>query len=154
MTKGFEKMSYDIKVVLDNTEKFSAFLHKKIRAFNNKHSIHHQEVRKKEAVQPINIIVSDDNRNWIGGLNADVYWGWMEINDFWLHEEYRGKGLGGELLEKAEKIAKEKGATQSLLTTFEFQARSFYEIKGYQVIGEIKDYPPGSSYYTMTKKLI
>lgn len=106
-----------------------------------------------KAKQPIKIIVSDDNKNWIGGLNADV-WDWMEINYFWFREEYRGKGLGGQLLDKAEKIAKEKGVKKALLTTFQFQARSLYKIKGYQVVGEIKDYPPGSSYYTMVKTLI
>jgi GNAT superfamily N-acetyltransferase len=147
-------MNFKIEIMLENNEKLSAFLHKKIREFNNEHSVYHKEARKKEAVQPINIIVSDDNENWIGGLNADVYWDWLEINDFWFHEEYRGKGLGGKLLDKAEKIAKEMGAKKALLTTFEFQARSFYEIKGYQVVGEIKDYPPGSSYYTMVKNLI
>lgn len=147
-------MNYNIEILLENNENFSTFLHKKIREFNNEHSVPHKNVRKKEAVQPINIIVSDDNENWIGGLNAGVYWDWMEINDFWFLKEYRGKGLGGQLLDKAEKIAKEKGAKRVLLTTFEFQARSFYEIKGYQVVGEIKDYPPGSSYYTMVKTLI
>ncbi len=45
------------------------------------------------------------------------------------------------------------GATKALLTTYEFQARTFYEAHGYQVVGEIKDYPPGSSYYTMVKVL-
>ncbi|MGN7403718.1 GNAT family N-acetyltransferase [Cytobacillus praedii] len=147
-------MNYKIEISLDNNQKFSTFLHENIRQFNNERSIHHKEARKKEAVQPINIIVSDDKENWIGGLNADVYWNWLEINDFWFSEKYRGKGLGGLLLDKAEKIAKEKGAKNALLTTFEFQARSFYEIKGYQVVGEIKDYPPGSSYYTMVKPLI
>lgn len=147
-------MNDNIEILLEHNEEFSTFLHKKIREFNNEHSIHHKEKRKKEAVQPINIIVSDENENWIGGLNANVYWGWMEINDFWFREDYRGKGLGGQLLDKAEKIAKEKGAKKALLTTFEFQARSYYEMKGYQVVGEIKDYPPGSSYYTMVKSLI
>ena len=147
-------MDYNIDVLLENNEKFSTFLHKKIRAFNNEHSVSHKEARKKEAIQPINVIVSDDHENWIGGISADVYWDWMEINDFWFLEEYRGKGLGGKILDRAEKIAKEKGAKKVLLSTFEFQARSFYEIKGYQVVGEIKDYPPGSSYYTMVKTLI
>jgi GNAT superfamily N-acetyltransferase len=124
-----------------------------IKEFNNEHSLHHKEVRKKGAVQPINIIVSDDNKKWIGGITAEVYWDWVEINKFWFKEEFRGKGLGGMLLDKTEEIAKEKGATKALLTTFEFQARSFYEDKGYKVVGEIKDYPPGSSYFTMIKSL-
>nr|WP_259545638.1 GNAT family N-acetyltransferase [Heyndrickxia oleronia] len=104
-------------------------------------------------MQPINIIVLDENKQWIGGIHAEVYWNWLEINDFWLKKEYRGEGIGKELLELTEKIAKEKGAEKALLTTFEFQARTFYEMKGYKVVGEIKDYPPGSSYFTMVKSL-
>ncbi|MDL4839474.1 GNAT family N-acetyltransferase [Aquibacillus rhizosphaerae] len=146
-------MNYNIEILLEANENFSTFLHKKMKEFNNMYSIYHKEAREKEAVKPINIIVSDHNKNWIGGINADVYWDWMEINNFWFREEYRGKGLGGHLLGKAEKIAKEKGAKKVLLTTFEFQARAFYEMKGFQVVGEIKDYPPGSSYYTMVKIL-
>ncbi|MRG86053.1 hypothetical protein [Salinibacillus xinjiangensis] len=69
-------MNYQIKTVLEHNEKFSSFLHNKIKEFNNEHSYHHKEARKTESVQPIN------------------------------------------------------------------------------VVGEIKDYPPGSSFYTMVKSLI
>ncbi|HWI47903.1 MAG TPA: GNAT family N-acetyltransferase [Rummeliibacillus sp.] len=114
-------MKYNIEVLLKNENEFSSFLENMIREFNNKHSIHHKQVRNKGSVQPINIIVSDDRKEWGGGIDADVYWDWVEINNFWFKEEFRGKGLGGLLLEKTEQIAKEKGATKALLTTFEFQ---------------------------------
>ena len=146
-------MNYNIEVLLEKNNEFSSFLEKMIREYNNKHSIYHKEVRNKGSIQPINIIVSDDQEKWVGGINADLYWDWVEINHFWFDEAVRGKGLGGVLLEKVEQIALEKGAKKALLTTFEFQARSFYELKGYKVVGEIKDYPPGSSYYTMVKNL-
>lgn len=146
-------MEYQIKVSLEKDKDFASFLQRKIREFNDEHSLYHREVRKEGAVQPINLIVSDDAGNLIGGLHAEVYWGWMEINYFWIQEEYRGKGLGGQLMEQAEKLAKTMGAKKALLTTFDFQARSYYEKKGYQIAGEIKDYPPGSSYYTMVKTL-
>lgn len=146
-------MKYSIDVSLENNEKFSIFLNTKIREFNNEHSIHHKNVRKKGSVQPINIIVTDDEGRWIGGITAETYWNWLEINDFWFEEKFRGKGLGSSLLSKLEQIGLIKGATQVLLTTFKFQARSFYELHGYKVVGEVKDYPPGSSYYTMVKSL-
>lgn len=57
------------------------------------------------------------------------------------------------LLGQIEEIARDNGATKTLLTTFEFPARTFYESKGYKIVGEVKDYPPGSSYYTMVKPL-
>ena len=62
--------------------------------------------------------------------------------------------MGSKLLAQAEIAAKEMGAKKVLLTTYAFQARTFYEARGYQVVGEIKDYPPGSSYYTMVKTLV
>ncbi|MGC4376633.1 GNAT family N-acetyltransferase [Fictibacillus sp. Mic-4] len=147
-------MNDNFEVLLENNDQFSTFLKAKIKEFNNERSIYHKEARKSGSIQPINIIASDNNGQWIGGINAEVYWGWVEINDLWLSEEFRGQGLGGRLLDQTEKIAMEKGAKKALLTTFEFQARSFYELKGYKVVGEIKDYPPGSSYYTMVKELL
>lgn len=146
-------MSFNIQVALEENVEFFTFLNNMIKEFNNKHSIHHQEKRREGSVQPINIMVSDDHHNWIGGLTAEVYWNWMHINYLWFHEDYRGQGLGSTLLKKAEDIAKQKGAEKAQLSTFDFQARTFYESHGYIVVGEIKDYPPGSSYYTMVKVL-
>lgn len=57
------------------------------------------------------------------------------------------------MLDRAEKLARNKGATKALQTTFEFQARTFYEARGYMIVGEVKDYPSGSSYYTLMKSL-
>lgn len=146
-------MNYNIETSLGENEQFSSFLQEKVKEFNNKHSEHHREIRKKGAIQPINIIVSDEEGRWLGGIHADVYWNWVEINYLWIRDDFRGKGLGSQLLERAEKLAKKLGARKALLTTCEFQARSFYEIHDYQVAGEIKDYPPGSCYYTMVKTL-
>jgi len=146
-------MNYSIDVLLESNEKFSTFLNTKIREFNNDYSIYHKNARRKESIQPINIIVTDDEDRWIGGITAETYWNWLEINDYWFDEKNRGKGLGSSLLSKTEEIALENGATREMLTTFEFQARSFYELHGYKVVGEVKDYPPGSSYYIMVKSL-
>lgn len=146
-------MKYSIDVSLENNEEFSTFLNTKIREFNNEHSINHKNVREKEAVQPINIIVTNDEGRWIGGITAEVYWNWLEINDFWFDKKIRGNGLGSSLLSETEQVALGRGATKVMLTTFEFQARSFYELHGYKVVGEVRDYPPGSSYYTMVKLL-
>ncbi|WP_313150715.1 GNAT family N-acetyltransferase [Lysinibacillus capsici] len=145
-------MEYQVEVLREQHEDFTNFLSEKIRAYNNEQSPHHRESRKKDAVLPLQLIVTDQQQ-WIGGITAEVYWGWVEIHKFWFSEEYRGKGMGTKLLAQAELVAKDMGATKALLTTYEFQARSFYEAHGYQVVGEIKDYPPGSSYYTMVKVL-
>ncbi|MEQ6353711.1 GNAT family N-acetyltransferase [Lysinibacillus sp. M3] len=147
-------MDYQVEILLENNDDFTTFLNTKIREYNDEHSPYHKESRKKGSVRPLNIIVTDFQQQWIGGITAEVYWGWVEINKFWFSQEFRGKGIGGQLLAKAEETAKQMGATKALLTTYDFQARTFYEARGYQVVGEIKDYPPGSSYFTMVKTLI
>ncbi|WP_223555683.1 MULTISPECIES: GNAT family N-acetyltransferase [Lysinibacillus] len=147
-------MDYQIEVLLENHDDFTTFLNTKLKEYNDEHSPYHKESRQKGSVRPLNLIVTDHQHQWIGGITAEVYWGWVEINKFWFCKEYRGKGIGGQLLAKAEETAKQMGATKALLTTYEFQARTFYEVRGYQVVGEIKDYPPGSSYYTMIKHLV
>jgi len=147
-------MDYQVEILLENHDDFTTFLNTKIRDYNDEHSPYHKESRKKGSVRPLNIIVTDFQQQWIGGITAEVYWGWVEINKFWFSQEFRGKGIGGQLLAKAEETAKQMGATKALLTTYDFQARTFYEARGYQVVGEIKDYPPGSSYFTMVKTLI
>ena len=75
------------------------------------------------------------------------------IDHFWFSEQVRSKGLGQTLLKRTEEIAIEKGAVKALLTTFDFQARTFYEKYGYKVVGKIENYPPGSTFYTMVKSL-
>lgn len=147
-------MDYQVEILLENHDDFTTFLNTKIREYNDEHSPYHKESRKKGSVRPLNIILTDLQRQWIGGITAEVYWGWVEINKFWFSQQFRGKGIGGQLLAKAEETAKQMGATKALLTTYDFQARTFYEARGYQVVGEVKDYPPGSSYFTMVKTLI
>lgn len=120
-------MEYQIKVSLEKDKDFASFLQRKIREFNDEHSVYHREARKEIAVQPINLIVSDDAGNLIGGLDAEVYWGWMEIHYFWIQEDCRGKGLGGQFMGQAENLAKTMGAKKAFLTTFDFQTRSFCE---------------------------
>ncbi|MFE3577339.1 GNAT family N-acetyltransferase [Lysinibacillus sp. NPDC059133] len=147
-------MDYQVEILLENHDDFTTFLNTKIREYNDEHSPYHKESRKKGSVRPLNLIVTDLQQQWIGGITAEVYWGWVEINKFWFSEDYRKKGIGGQLLTKAEETAKQMGATKALLTTYDFQARTFYEARGYQVVGEIKDYPPSSSYFTMVKHLV
>ena len=129
------------------------FLHMKIREFNNDQSPYHRDVRKPGAITPLNLILKDKSGNFIGGLSANTYWDWIEIDDFFVSEEWRGQGIGASVLRTAEGIALKRGCKSCFLTTFEFQARAFYEKQGYQVVGKLEGYPPGSTYYWMRKNL-
>jgi GNAT superfamily N-acetyltransferase len=67
----------------------------------------------------------------------------LEIRILWVSEEYRKSGLGSKMLNHIENVALEKGATISMLDTFDFQAEGFYIKNGYSVFGEIHDFPKG-----------
>ena len=97
------------------------------------------------------ILLRDQNGRLLGGLIADTYWGWLDVDDFWLDETARGRGLGGMMLVAAEKEAIARGCRHAKLETFSFQARGFYEKCGYRVVGQLDEYPPAGSFYWMRK---
>jgi GNAT superfamily N-acetyltransferase len=146
-------MDHQIKTSFEPHSEFATYLHEQIREFNNQHSLPHKLIRAEGAVKQMQVMVVGDNGQWLGGITAELYWNWVELNDFWLPGSLRGQGLGSSLLAHVEQVGREHGATRVLLTTFEFQARTFYERHGYKVVGVVEDYPPGSSYYTMVKVL-
>lgn len=146
-------MEYKIIVTKEKDEEFSEFMHRKIREYNDYTSFHHREVRKPESVEAVNIIVKNSANEWVGGLTAEIYWGWLEIKYFWLHEDFRKKGIGTKILLDAEKVAIAQGCHRAFLSTYEFQGRTFYERNGYRIVGQLDDYPPGSTFYWMKKSI-
>lgn len=124
----------------------------KLRSFNDSVSPYHRESRKPGAIQTI-ALEAKEGEILAGSLIADVYWGWLEIKKLYVEEGFRHQGVGSMLLDEAERQARSLHATRSFLTTYEFQAKAFYEKHGYTVTGVLKDYPPGSAYYWMTKTL-
>ncbi len=79
--------------------------------------------------------------------------GWLKVELIWIAEELRGQGYGSQLLSDLEAEAVKLDCAQSYLDTFSYQARPFYESHGYEVIGELEDYPIGHSRYFMRKRL-
>jgi GNAT superfamily N-acetyltransferase len=89
----------------------------------------------------------------VGGLFAEIYWGWMYVNHIWISEEHRGKGWGRALMRKAEAEARKRGVRNSFLESFSFQAPRFYAKLGYREFGRVNDFPKGHSRHWMTKAL-
>ena len=84
-----------------------------------------------------------------------LYWGWLSVETLWVDEGYRGQGLGGRLLDMAEAEARRHGCAHVQLDTLTFQARPFYEARGYRVYGELADFPAGTEHrrFYLTKPL-
>ena len=89
----------------------------------------------------------------VGGVIGATYWAWLYVDLMWVKEELRGRGYGQQLLMLAEEEARKRGAKNAYLDTFSFQAPEFYKKRGYQVFGELKDFPQGHQRYFLTKEL-
>jgi GNAT superfamily N-acetyltransferase len=86
------------------------------------------------------------------GLAGDTYCGWLFVKYLWVSDGLRGRGVGRELMARAEALARERGCHSAWLDTFSFQARGFYQKLGYEEFGSL-DYPPAHRRHFMRKAL-
>jgi ribosomal protein S18 acetylase RimI-like enzyme len=84
---------------------------------------------------------------------GELWANWLHVKTLWIDKMERGKGYGRKLTEVAERFAIERGYRNAYLSTHSFQARPLYEKLGYEVFGELEDFPPGYSKYYMRKQL-
>ena len=102
----------------------------------------------------LNYVVKNESGAEIGGILSGIgYWNGLEIKIIWVESSYRNKGIGTLLLKYVEQVAIDKGATISMLDTFDFQAEAFYLKNGYEAIGEIKNFPHGHKRIYFSKRL-
>lgn len=94
------------------------------------------------------------NGDKTGGIVGQIWGNWLTIKYLWVSEDYRGNGIGNNLLSKLEKYAVSEGCVYSFLDTFSFQARPFYEKNGYECQMTLENIPVATSRHYMTKRLI
>nr|WP_262899393.1 GNAT family N-acetyltransferase [Flammeovirga yaeyamensis] len=99
------------------------------------------------------VFVRNDDQEVIGGIRAICFWNTLHIELLWLSEECRGKGVGKELIDSAEKFAVEHGCEKAFVETTSWQAKPFYEKMGYHHIATINDRPKGHASHYLTKDL-
>ena len=89
----------------------------------------------------------------VGGAVGRTWGECCELRQLWVDAAHRGRGLGSRLYEAFERRAIERDCRLAYLDTFSFQARPFYEARGYVVALEIRGFDAGVSKYTMTRVL-
>ncbi len=137
---------YQIVNVEKPTDEMWEVIGRGINKYNNQHG-------GAENHSNVCFALYSPEKELLGGLIGEIYWNWFYINLLFLKEEVRGQGHGHSLLTTAEEEARKRGANHAFLDTFSFQAPEFYKQHGYQVFGELKDFPPGHQRYYMMKQL-
>jgi len=121
-----------------------AFVRTQLRAYNRSQA-------DEQPQQKLAVFARDDDDNIVGGATGEVTWGWLYVDLLWVHEEYRGHDVGSELLEQIENMARQYNVVGFHLGTTDFQALDFYLKCGYEVWGQLPDFPPGHTNYSLRK---
>ncbi len=102
----------------------------------------------------LEILLRDDQQTLLGGLIGFTRWNWLFVRTLWVEESLRHQGYGSQLLHLAEQEALQRGCIGSQFNTLSsFEVKAFYERRGYEIAGQIEDYPPGHTQYLLRKRL-
>jgi GNAT superfamily N-acetyltransferase len=114
---------------------------------------YNQSKTGRSDIRPLIIALDDSQGQVIGGLWGRTAYDWLFVELLFVPDSLRGRGIGTDLMKRAEAEALARGCHSAWLDTFEFQARGFYERLGYTCFGELSDYPAGARRYFMKKAL-
>nr|WP_175800066.1 GNAT family N-acetyltransferase [Burkholderia anthina] len=106
------------------------------------------------AFRPLAVLATDADGAVVGGLWGGTAFGWLHVDLLVVPEAARGQGAGTRIMDLAEAEAVARGCHGAWLDTFDFQARPFYEKRGYVRFGELPDYPAGHTRIFLTKRLV
>ena len=104
--------------------------------------------------RPLRIVARDGEGKMVAGLKGVTGWGWLYVIVLWVEQSQRGRGLGTKLMDEAEREAIARGCGNACLSSYSFQAPEFYRRRGYEVFGELVNYPRGQSMFFLRKRLV
>lgn len=101
----------------------------------------------------LSLVLKNHEGNIIGGiLTSTLFWAqYLEV--LWVDEQYRGLGYGRDLLQEAERLAKNNGCVASQTYTFSWQGGDFYQAVGYKLIATYDGYIEGIAELILSKRL-
>ena len=100
------------------------------------------------------LLFRNGNHKIVAGLYGHTGLGWLYIDVLWVQKDLRANGLGTRLIEAAELEAINRGCQGVYLYTYSFQKPVFYEKLGYQIFGQLDDFPDGHSKLFMKKHFL
>ena len=102
-------------------------------------------------VVPLTCFARDATGGVIGGVVGRSWGECCELQQIWVAAGHRQHGVGSRLVRLFEDRAKQRGCRTFYLTTFSFQAPSFYKALGYHAAAEIRGFPAGIVNFLMMR---
>ncbi|MGO7202569.1 GNAT family N-acetyltransferase [Rhizobium ruizarguesonis] len=103
--------------------------------------------------RPLAVLIRDTDCKVTGGLSGFTAWGWLFTQMLYIPDTLRGTGISGNILTKAEEEARARGCRGAWIDTFSPQALRVYLRQGYEVFGELEDFPEGRRRSFLRKSL-
>lgn len=103
--------------------------------------------------QPLAVLIRDTDGKVTGGLSGFTAWGWLFTQMLYIPDTLRGTGIARKILAKAEDEAKARGCRGAWIDTFNPQALRAYLRQGYEIFGELEDFPEGRTRSFLRKNL-
>jgi GNAT superfamily N-acetyltransferase len=133
---------------VDDVSGLQAIVLEGVRGFNRTLFAHHPPG------QDLAIAIRDpDSNDPVGGLLGRTNGGWLAIELLFVPEAFRGVGLATQLIAMAEEEARNRGCHSAWIDTLNPVALRLYQRLGYEIFGELKDYPVGGSRFFLQKRL-
>ena len=102
----------------------------------------------------LSVRIEDAAGELVGGLTGWTWGTCAGISLVWVRENARTRGTGSRLLAAAERVARERGCHQIVVSSFTFQAPGFYERHGFVETGRTEGLPvEGSADVHLVKRL-
>lgn len=136
---------YKLEIANEKHEVYSRIVDEQVKAYN-------KELKIDEAKIEIEYVAFDQEKV-VGGVYGYLIQDYLYISILWVDEVYRGNAIATKLMDNIEDEAKEKGYKHFYLGTCTFQAKGFYEKRGYKVKMVISNCPKGYDDYMMVKKI-
>lgn len=106
-----------------------------------------------DKVRPISCVVRRENGEIVGGAIGRTWGLCCEIQQVWVHYDYRRQGIGRRLISELHRLAESCGCRTFYLETFSFQSPQFYQSLGYEVRLELVGFGNGISKFVMVRQL-
>jgi GNAT superfamily N-acetyltransferase len=114
---------------------------------------YNQSTAPMHEVQPLSCFARAPSGEVIGGAVGRTWGACCELQQLWVEEGSRGKGVGSRLVREFEQRAKSRGCSTFYLETFSFQAPSLYRALGYEFRLELHGFAPGIVKYVMVREI-